>query len=82
MVSAIIDPESGELATEWCPRKTREWFKINNNGQSTAPQTPCTLHTYPEPEIIADDGAIYRGGAPDADWLDQLGKRLKRILRF
>ena len=82
MASAIIDPESGELATEWCPRKTREWFKINNNGQSTAPQTPCTLHTYPEPEIIADDGAVYRGGTPDADWLDQLGKRLKRILRF
>jgi membrane carboxypeptidase/penicillin-binding protein len=81
MVSAIIDPESGELATEWCPRKTREWFKINNNGQSTAPQTPCTLHMYPEPEIIADDGAVYRGG-PDGDWLDQLGKRLKRILRF
>ncbi|HYC53093.1 MAG TPA: PBP1A family penicillin-binding protein [Gemmatimonadaceae bacterium] len=82
MVSAIIDPESGELATEWCPRKVREWFKINNNGQSTAPQTPCSLHTYPEPEIIADDGAVYRGGAPSGDWLDQLGKRLKRILRF
>jgi 1A family penicillin-binding protein len=83
MVSAIIDPESGELATEWCPRKVREWFKIDAHGQSTAPRTPCEMHTYPEPEIIADDGAIYRGGnQPNADWLDQLGKRLKRILRF
>jgi membrane carboxypeptidase/penicillin-binding protein len=27
MVSAIIDPESGELATEYCPRRVREWFK-------------------------------------------------------
>jgi membrane carboxypeptidase/penicillin-binding protein len=82
MVSAIIDPESGELATEWCPRRVREWFKVSANGQSMAPQTPCEMHTYPEPEIIADDGSIYRGGAPNGDWLDQLGKKLKRILRF
>lgn len=82
MVSAIIDPESGELATEWCPRRVREWFKIGSNGASMAPTTPCELHTYPEPEIIADDGAIYRAGTPSGDWLDQLGKRLKRILRF
>lgn len=77
MVSAIIDPESGELATEWCPRKTREWFK-----PGTQPQSPCELHTYQEPEIIADDGSVYPGGQPNADWLDNLGKRLKRILRF
>ncbi len=77
MVSAIIDPESGELATEWCPRKTREWFK-----PGTQPQSPCQLHTYEEPEIIADDGSVYPGGQPNADWLDNLGKRLKKILRF
>ena len=82
MVSAIIDPESGELATEWCPRRVREWFKIGGDGRPLTPQTPCELHTYPEPEIIADDGAIYRGGQPNPDWLDQLGRRLRRILRF
>jgi len=77
MMSAIIDPESGELATEWCPRRVREWFK-----PGTQPQTPCGLHTYPEPTIIADDGSVYPGSQPPADWLDDLGKRLKRILRF
>ena len=82
MISAIIDPESGELATEWCPRRVREWFRVGADGRAMTPQTPCELHTYPEPEIIADDGAIYRGGAPNPDWLDQLGRRLRRILRF
>ena len=77
MVSAIIDPESGELATEYCPRKQREWFK-----PGTQPQTHCELHLYPERSIATDDGAVYPGGVRRDDWLDNLGKRLKRILRF
>jgi 1A family penicillin-binding protein len=78
MVSAIIDPESGELATEYCPRKTREFFK-----PGTTPQTQCELHMYQEPTIIADDGTVLPPGSRTRDdWLDQLGKRLKRILRF
>jgi penicillin-binding protein 1A len=75
MVSAIIDPESGELATEYCPRKVREWFKPN-----TEPRTHCEMHLYPEPVIIADDGTVIPNHRDD--WLDDLGKRLKRILRF
>jgi 1A family penicillin-binding protein len=76
MVSAIIDPESGELATEYCPRRVREWFKP---GQE--PRTQCEMHLYPEPRIIAeDDGSV--PGAPRDDWLENLGKRLKKILRF
>jgi penicillin-binding protein 1A len=76
MVSAIIDPETGQLATEWCPRKQREWFK-----PGTQPTTYCELHTAPEPEIIADDGSVI-SSQPNPDWLNQLGKRLKRVLRF
>jgi 1A family penicillin-binding protein len=76
MVSAIIDPETGELATEWCPKREREWFK-----PGTQPQQQCELHTYPEPHIIADDGTVIQTIPPD-DWMEQLGKRLKRILRF
>jgi penicillin-binding protein 1A len=76
MVSAIIDPETGELATEWCPRKERDFFK-----PSRVPTTHCELHTYHPPSImIADDGTVIPGGR--GDWLDQLGRRLKRILRF
>jgi penicillin-binding protein 1A len=77
MISAIIDPESGQLATEWCPRKVREWYK-----PGTQPTTECELHTAPqEPTIIADDGSVVPG-QQNQDWLDQLGRRLKRILRF
>ena len=76
MVSAIIDPESGELATEYCPRKVREWFK-----PGTEPQTQCELHTYSIPSIAADDGTVVPGIGRD-DWLDNLGRKLKRILRF
>jgi len=75
MVSAIIDPETGQLATEWCPRRVREWFKPGSQ-----PNAPCQLHTEPEPQIIADDNGNVV--VPDPDWLGQLGKRLKRILRF
>lgn len=75
MVSAIIDPESGELATEYCPRRVREWFK-----PGTEPRTQCELHIYQEPVIIADDGTVTHGKGDD--WLEDLGKRLKRILRF
>ncbi|MEX2152394.1 MAG: PBP1A family penicillin-binding protein [Gemmatimonadaceae bacterium] len=76
MISAVIDPESGELATEWCPRKAREWFK-----PGTQPQTECELHTYQEPTYIADDGSVLPRDPRD-DWLEHLGRRLKRILRF
>jgi membrane carboxypeptidase/penicillin-binding protein len=74
MVSAIIDPETGELATEYCPRKERDFFK-----PSRVPTTRCELHTYRPPAIYADDGTVQGGRG---DWLDQLGRRLKRILRF
>ena len=77
MVSAIIDPESGELATEYCPRKVREWFKPGSE-----PQTQCEMHLYPMPSIAAEDGTVVPGGPGRDDWLDNLGKKLKRILRF
>jgi membrane carboxypeptidase/penicillin-binding protein len=77
MISAIIDPESGELATEYCPRKVREWFK-----PGTEPQTQCEMHLYPMPSIAADDGTVLPPGVSRDDWLDNLGRRLKRILRF
>ncbi|MEX2180157.1 MAG: hypothetical protein WD801_15685, partial [Gemmatimonadaceae bacterium] len=75
MVSAIIDPQSGELATEWCPKREREFFKPNR-----VPTTYCEMHQYQEPTILADDGTVIPGGR--GDWLDQLGRRLKRIIRF
>ena len=78
MVSSIIDPESGQLATEWCTHKTREWFK-----PGTQPTMYCTLHTAPVEEVITDEnGNVISNVPPNGDWFDQLGKRLKKILRF
>ncbi len=50
MVSAIIDPETGQLATEWCPNRVREWFK-----PSSVPRDPCALHTEFSSRVIATD---------------------------
>lgn len=77
MVSAMIDPESGELATEWCPRRMREYYKPGG-----APNTYCELHSAPDQTIIAEDGTVISGPAKQGDWFGQLGKRLKKILRF
>jgi membrane carboxypeptidase/penicillin-binding protein len=77
MVSAIIDPETGQLATEWCEHRTREWFK-----PGTQPTAYCTLHTAPAEEVITDENGNVISNVPPDDWFDQLGKRLKKILRF
>lgn len=74
MVSAIVDPESGELATEWCPAREREWFKPGSE-----PRVECHIHTGPPaPEITMDDRGTGRGRDP----FDALGKFLRRIFRF
>ena len=78
MISRIIDPESGLLATEWCPRRTREYFKPGSE-----PQTPCDMHTEFPPQMV-DNGDT---GIPSAGTvLEQLGrglgKKLKSIFRF
>jgi 1A family penicillin-binding protein len=77
MVAAIVDPESGELATEWCPRKERDWFK-----PGTSPVSHCELHSYPEYEVVADDGTVISNHPPRDDWMEKLGKEIKKILRF
>jgi penicillin-binding protein 1A len=42
MVPAIIDPESGQLANAWCPRKVQEWYKPGSQ-----PTDMCSLHAEP-----------------------------------
>jgi penicillin-binding protein 1A len=70
MVSAIIDPESGQLATDYCPRRVREWFKPD-----AVPQDPCSLHT--ADRVIADDsnGDANQQGQNDVDKIVQSLKR-------
>lgn len=42
LVSAVIDPETGALAGEYCPLASREWFRIG-----TEPRSRCEEHAYP-----------------------------------
>ena len=77
MVPALIDPETGQLATEWCPHRVREWFKPNS-----VPQEPCALHTEPSSRVIADEapGDTNQPSRSDVDRiLQSLKKGLGRI---
>jgi membrane carboxypeptidase/penicillin-binding protein len=77
MVSRVIDPESGELATDWCPHRTQEWFK-----PGTEPVLPCDLHTEPS-EPMADAGDMGRRGEDVFQSLGRsIGKTLRRIFKF
>jgi 1A family penicillin-binding protein len=55
MVSAVIDPETGQLATQWCPHRVTEWFK-----PGSVPPDSCALHTGPS-RMIAGDASIQNG---------------------
>ena len=77
MVMRVIDPESGMLATEFCPRRQREFFK-----PGTEPQLPCTMHEEPFQSQTVDNGeTIPQVG----NILESIGKgigKLKKIFRF
>ena len=73
MVSALVDPQSGALATEWCPTRQRQWFK-----PGMEPKTECQIHTGPPDGMIVD-----ANGNPQAqpDPIARVGRDLGRILR-
>jgi penicillin-binding protein 1A len=75
MISAVVDPESGELATEWCPRRTRQWFRPGSE-----PHELCHLHTGPPPGQIAGD-ANDQGRNAAAAAINQVGRSLGNLLR-
>ena len=49
MVPAVIDPESGLLATDWCPNRVREYFKPN-----ALPTEGCNLHNEWTQRVITE----------------------------
>jgi 1A family penicillin-binding protein len=76
MVDAVIDPESGELATEWCPHRVHEWYK-----PGTEPREECHLHTGPpQGQIAVDDNGNVQGGAAN-DPIGSVGRSIGNILR-
>jgi penicillin-binding protein 1A len=70
MVMRVIDAQTGELASEWCPVTQREWFK-----RGTEPTIPCGEHGPPDDEFD-----------PDEDWLGgmagRISERLRRVFRY
>ena len=72
MSMRIIDAQTGELATEWCPVTMKEYFK-----PGTEPTEYCRTHTGPEEEPFPMD---------DGQWIEgigkSIGKTLKKIFKF
>jgi 1A family penicillin-binding protein len=74
MVSAVVDPQSGELAGEWCPTRARQWFKPGSE-----PTEPCHLHTGPPAGQIAVDPAAPAQGRSDP--IAAIGRSIGSIFR-
>jgi len=72
MVPAVVDPQSGELATDWCPVRQRQWFKPGSEPQET-----CHLHSSPAGQIAIDAGGNVQGN----DAITAIGKGIGNILR-
>jgi penicillin-binding protein 1A len=81
MITRVVDPQTGQLATQWCPVRTQQWFKIGSEPTET-----CQVHTGPPPGQIAIDanGNIVAPG--DNNPIAQAGRSIanliKRIIRW
>jgi penicillin-binding protein 1A len=76
LVEATVDPESGELATDWCPRRVKQWFKVG-----LEPREECHLHTAPPIGQIAVDDNGNVVPAPRSDPIQSVGRSIGNILR-
>ena len=75
MVPALVDPESGALAGEWCPVRVRQWFKPGSE-----PRGECQLHTgAPEVHITVD--ANGNPQATPSNPIERVGRDIGKILR-
>jgi len=75
MVPAVVDPQTGELATQWCPSRAKQWFKPGREPQET-----CHMHTGPPQSQIAID-ASGNVQAPRNDPIGAIGRGIGSILR-
>lgn len=75
MVQAVVDPESGELAGDYCPRRVKQWFRVGME-----PREECHLHSGPpEAELAVDaNGNVTTG---NNDPIKAVGRSIGSILR-
>ena len=78
MTPAVVDPETGMLAGEWCPVRQRQYFK-----PGTEPRDVCNVHTEPVQDTTPID---IPGGVlipePVQKGVEGIGKVLRRIFHF
>jgi len=78
MESAVVDPQSGELATEWCPSRVKQWYKPGR-----APQETCHLHVGPpQGQIAVDAGNRQQTRDPISAVAKGIGGLLKKIFHW
>ncbi len=86
MVMRVIDPQTGELANEWCPARRQEWFRPGHE-----PNVPCREHGAPPLWYVEEPGDVDEGdpsssGRRDEDWSSdvrrEIGRVFRRIIRF
>jgi len=77
MEAAVIDPETGGLANEYCPRRQIDWYK-----PGTAPTDPCVVHTGWPTQIAGDvtDNTAPRAGGPRRNPIDAIGRAIGRTI--
>jgi 1A family penicillin-binding protein len=74
MVPAVIDPQTGYRANEWCPARVQEFFKPGGE-----PTVECPVHGPPiyEPEWEWDDSI---GGTVE-NFTDRVGRAIRDVFR-
>jgi 1A family penicillin-binding protein len=87
MVARVIDPQTGELANEWCPARQLEWFRPSHE-----PVEHCREHSAPplwyveEPGDVHEHDPVEPRTSRDEPWMRdvrrEVGRVFRRIIRF
>ncbi|MFI5256542.1 MAG: transglycosylase domain-containing protein [Gemmatimonadales bacterium] len=77
MTMRVIDPTTGMLANDWCPERTREWFK-----PGTEPTEICNVHMEAQPDDYPQPGVLSPMPDPVKQATEGIGKVLRRIFHF
>ena len=81
MVMRVVDPQTGELANEWCPARQREWFRPGHE-----PTVPCREHSAPPIWYVDEPGAVHEGDPTvdprrNEDWTRDVRREVARVFR-
>ncbi len=76
MISKVVDPSTGQLATQWCPIRATQWFRVG-----AEPTESCTVHTGPPPGQIAIDANGNIINPPSNNPLEAAGRSIANLLK-